>query len=612
VPCFPLVAGVGASEVQPVSKTKPRGEPVQTMPLDNSRVSEDAVRIAPGRTFGVGGVAAGGDPEEPGADRPTAEPPWLVVASPGKQEPDGRRRSARVYLQVIAMTVVVVFGVTFFAASASRGVAEDQAIEAAAQRANLLAEVVVQPALGDGVLIQDPAAITRLATAVQEHVVGMHITRIKFWTADGLIVYSNDPRLVGRTFPLSEDHKEVLAESTLRAEVTNLDEPENELERGEGKLLEVYRPVRTPGGAALVMETYSPYSTVDKATSQLWRRFAPITLASLFALMLLLLPVLWHLLRRLHVGQAQREALLERAVQASADERRRIAATLHDGVVQDLVGASWAVSGAAGQVEAHGLPEVAAGVGAAAQTVRASIGGLRSLLADIYPPSLNAIGLEAALRDLVATLRSRDVDVSLDCRYSRGDLLTKDRERLLFRIAQECLNNAVRHSAATTITITLAEDDGVLVSRRGGRRPRFRRRNAGHRAEGATLRTSADGGRGQAGRRRAVAGLRPRRRHPLAVTHTRRQETSGGSASLLAVDAARCRLTRARAIASDQRPLQQTGVFLLISRAVPLHHGRGGRRRSGPDPRQVLDRAFTQPADQGPRWRRRHRGRIWV
>jgi signal transduction histidine kinase len=179
--------------------------------------------------------------------------------------------------------------------------------------------------------------------------------------------------------------------------------------------------------------------------------------------MLLLLPVLWHLLRRLHVGQAQREALLERAVQASADERRRIAATLHDGVVQDLVGASWAVSGAAGQVEAHGLPEVAAGVGAAAQTVRASIGGLRSLLADIYPPSLNAIGLEAALRDLVATLRSRDVDVSLDCRYSRGDLLTKDRERLLFRIAQECLNNAVRHSAATTITITLAEDDGVLV-----------------------------------------------------------------------------------------------------------------------------------------------------
>jgi signal transduction histidine kinase len=369
----------------------------------------------------------------------------------------------RVYLQVIAMTVVVLVGVALFGSSASRRVAEDQAVAVAAQRAALLAEVVVQPVLSDGLVTQDPKAVQRLAEAVNKHVVGKDISRVKFWTAKGLVVYSDDARLIGQTFPLSDDQQAVLADSTPRAEVTNLDKPENTLERSEGKLLEVYRPLRTPNGAVLVMETYSPYSTVNRATWQLWRGFTPITLASLLALMVLLLPVVGHLLRRLRRSQDQREALLERAVQASAEERRRIAATLHDGVVQDLVGVSLAVAGAAGRAAAAGQADVAADMAAAARTVRTSVGGLRSLLADIYPPSLNTMGLEAALQDLVASTRSRGLEVGLDCPQGAGKNLSKERERLLFRIVQECLNNAVRHSAASRVDVGLAEEDGALV-----------------------------------------------------------------------------------------------------------------------------------------------------
>ena len=426
------------------------------------RLADVTVATPQDAAEGVGGHPVG-DLTVAEAPRPAVEQRWLTIASAADRRAEGHRRAARVYVQVIAMAVVVVLAVAFFAASAGRRVAEEQAIDAATRRADLLAEVVVQPALTDGVVTQDPVAIDRLATAVSRHVVGMRITRIKFWTAEGLVVYSNDPRLVGKTFPLSQDHVAVLSGSTGRAEVTDLDEPENVFEREEGKLLEVYHPVTTPGGHKLVMETYSPYTLVDQATTRVWRDFAPVTLASLFALMVLLLPVLWHLLRRLRVAQAQREALLERAVQASAEERRRIAATLHDGVVQDLIGASLAVSGAANRVGSHGLPDLAAEVSAAAGTVRTSIGGLRSLLADIYPPSLNAMGLEAALQDLVASSRTRDVDVSLDCRYGSSRVLTKDRERLLFRVAQECLNNAVRHSGAQQISISVTEEDGVLV-----------------------------------------------------------------------------------------------------------------------------------------------------
>jgi signal transduction histidine kinase len=394
----------------------------------------------------------------------TGAPEWVTVASPqddpGTEEP---KRFTRVYLQVIVMTLVVLVGVALFGASASRKVAEEQAVATAAQRADLLAEVVVEPALRDGVLTRDPEAIARLASVVRAHVLDKDISRVKFWTADGLIVYSNDPRLINQRFPLSEDQKAVLEDSKLRAEVTNLDKPENKLERSEGKLLEVYRPMRTPHGDALVMETYSPYSTVHEVTTELWRGFTPITLASLLALMVLLLPVVGHLIRRLRQSQRQREALLERAVQASAEERRRIAATLHDGVVQDLVGVSLAVSGAAGRADAGGHAEMAADMSAVARTVRTSVGGLRSLLADIYPPSLSTMGLEAALQDLVASSRSRGLDVALDCRDARSHHLSKERERLLFRIVQECLNNAVRHSAANRVDVSLAEDGGALV-----------------------------------------------------------------------------------------------------------------------------------------------------
>ena len=128
--------------------------------------------------------------------------------------------------------------------------------------------------------------------------------------------------------------------------------------------------------------------------------------------MVLLLPILWRLLDRLKRAQAQREALLQRAVDASTEERRRIAGALHDGVVQDLAATSFAVAGAAERAVALGQPRLAGELHTAAGTVRTSIGGLRSLLVDIYPPSLATAGLAAALTDLASSLRSRGMGVT--------------------------------------------------------------------------------------------------------------------------------------------------------------------------------------------------------
>ena len=66
-----------------------------------------------------------------------------------------------------------------------------------------------------------------------------------------------------------------------------------------------------------------------------WPRAADAVLAAVL-FVVIVSPIVWHLVRRLRRAEEQRIDLLQRAVDASSDERRRIAASLHDGPVQEL------------------------------------------------------------------------------------------------------------------------------------------------------------------------------------------------------------------------------------------------------------------------------------
>ena len=389
--------------------------------------------------------------------------PWVTVSRPPvRADAESPVRPRRVLVQLVAGLVAVLAVVGVLGSLASQRLAEREAVNDAANTADVLADAVITPGLSDALADGDAATLATFDATVRERVLGPRIVRVKLWAPDGRVVYADEPQLVGRTFALSEDQQAALAHPQTKAEVSHLEGSENQFETG-GRLLEVYRPVWTPDGRQLLFETYSPYDSVQQRSSQLWRGFSGVTVSSLLLLVLLMAPILWRLLRRLAEAQRQRERLLERTVAASEGERRRIAGTLHDGPVQDLVASAFVAAGAAARAESAGDARTAAELQDLAGSVRGNIRVLRSLLVDIYPPSLAGAGLGTALADLAESATARGLEVRLDTEPEGSLGLSEGEERLVHGVAQECLRNAAKHAAPCTVSVSLTRDGAEVV-----------------------------------------------------------------------------------------------------------------------------------------------------
>ena len=404
-----------------------------------------------------------GAAKDPQPSAAPARPDWVVLTSrrSGNRTADRPVRTRRVVLQVAVAGLAGVLVVAAAGLIISRRLAERQAVHDAAQTTDILAESVVQPALTDVMASSSAAALAGLDVLVRSRVLTATVVRLKLWTPGGTVLYSDEPRLIGRTFALENEAKTALTAPRSEADVSDLHRPENAFERSQGKLLEVYRPVWTPNGTPLLLETYFKYSSVTQRSTDMWRAFVGIMISAMALVVILVLPLVWTLFERTRRAQRLREQAMARALDASRDERQRIAASLHDGVVQQLVAASFTTAGAAEHAARAGDVHQAERLHDAAATVRGSITGVRSLLVDIYPPSLRDAGLDAALHDLVSVTGARvpDVSLRLDVDAEAANGLDPEAQEAVFRVAQEALRNAADHARATHI--------GVLISRLG-------------------------------------------------------------------------------------------------------------------------------------------------
>ena len=375
----------------------------------------------------------------------------------------GRVAFAHFALSGMALLIVVgTIGVV-----ALRHVAQEEALRDARALTAALARGVIQPQISDAVLAGDPGALRRLDRLVHERVLGppnpsqpkdSSIIRIKVWDTDGRIVYSDEPRLRGRRFVLPEDLREAMDARRASADVSDLSRPENRFERGKGRLVEVYQPMRVAAGTLVLLEAYHPAKDIKGASVRIEKSFLWVLLAFLAALALAQLPLAWFLARRVRADEQERERLRRAGDDALEGERRRIAAELHDGVVQDLAGVAYELQAAADRLPSKNGhdPDLGAALRRGAGVCRGSMRALRALLVDLYPSERREQGLDAAVEALARPLRERGVDVAVDMDLE-GTLPSTTTE-LVYRAVQEALRNVDRHAKPTTIDVRVASD----------------------------------------------------------------------------------------------------------------------------------------------------------
>ncbi len=359
----------------------------------------------------------------------------------------------------------------------SRRIGTSEAISDAKQTVSLVAKTTIEPNLTADVLnglsssdkTSRAAAVQQMDELADRARRSAVLVRVKLWAATGQLVYADDPQLLGTTARLSDEKLDALRNGKAVAEVSDLSQPENRFERGQGKLLEVYLPVRGPGGESLLFESYLPYSQVVSNRRRILLQFASPMVLGVLLVQAIGLALMWSLARRLGRAQQQRELLLHHAVASSDIERRRIAADLHDGVVQDLTGVTLTLaayrrrSSSSTHPDSVLLKSAEPLVQSVEDQIREAINALRSLIVDIYPPNLRSEGLVSAVRSLCSKAHNRGLSTDLNADIDES-VLSDQAVALCYRVIQESLRNVSTHSEATHIDITLGMRSNLLTA----------------------------------------------------------------------------------------------------------------------------------------------------
>lgn len=155
-------------------------------------------------------------------------------------------------------------------------------------------------------------------------------------------------------------------------------------------------------------------------------------------------------------------SLEKELLEISEREQMRIGHDLHDGVGQELTGIALLTQNLRQRLAAQNVPEEAQAA-RIASLVNRSIEQVRKLARGFSPMELGPRGLETSLRDLAAKVQS---SMHRKCAFTcRGSIGIADEAAALhlFRIAQEAVNNSVRHSQARQIRIELDTIDGATT-----------------------------------------------------------------------------------------------------------------------------------------------------
>jgi len=158
--------------------------------------------------------------------------------------------------------------------------------------------------------------------------------------------------------------------------------------------------------------------------------------------------------------ELERREAAGRALHAQEEERRRIARGLHDEVGQTMTGVLFQLQ----RLARLAPPEQEEALADTQEAVRTSLEDVRRIAQELRPEALDHLGLASALTTLSRRFSARTGIAVLRTFERQLPALDPAGELVVYRVAQESLTNAARHSGADQITLELEGDgDGVVL-----------------------------------------------------------------------------------------------------------------------------------------------------
>ena len=151
--------------------------------------------------------------------------------------------------------------------------------------------------------------------------------------------------------------------------------------------------------------------------------------------------------------QAEREAFARQLIESQEGERKRLARELHDGLAQSLlIVKNWALIGLNSLAQDHPAREHLTEI---SETTSLALSEVREIAHNLRPAQLERLGLTSTIKEMVQHVsNSSDIEFIAEIDNIDG-LLSKESEINLYRVVQECVNNVIKHSAATKSWVSI-------------------------------------------------------------------------------------------------------------------------------------------------------------
>ena len=161
--------------------------------------------------------------------------------------------------------------------------------------------------------------------------------------------------------------------------------------------------------------------------------------------------------QKLEFINSQKEIeIMQAMIDGEEAERKRIARDLHDGIGSRLSSLKMQVN----QVEEENLSKL--DINSLAEGLSKSIVDLRRTAFNLVPETLTKLGLELALQDLCFSMSNKDVKISFTSNNIQDNLIESN-QIAIFRIIQELINNALKHSNCTEIVVDCSQNNQLFL-----------------------------------------------------------------------------------------------------------------------------------------------------